>query len=152
MWQLVKENIYTHRHRKEQDEDDIMICQCRRPPSDGGPGCGPDCLNRMLNVECVPVRSLQAEKFRLACCSCARPCMLLPDALSRWQRQEVDNASPLQGYCPCEERCSNQMFSKRQYAKLEKVGLHCFLAPALRLRPMDGRSCQESFRSIADAS
>jgi len=54
VWQLVKENIYTHRRRKEQDEDDIMICQCRRP-TDGGVGCGPDCLNRLLNIECVPV-------------------------------------------------------------------------------------------------
>lgn len=54
VWQLVRENIYTHRRRKEQDEDDIMICQCRRP-SDGGVGCGADCLNRLLNIECVPV-------------------------------------------------------------------------------------------------
>jgi AWS domain len=54
VWQLVRENIYTHRQRKEQDEDDIMICQCRRP-TDGGVGCGPDCLNRLLNIECVPV-------------------------------------------------------------------------------------------------
>lgn len=54
VWQLVRENIYTHRQRKEQDEDDIMICQCRRP-TDGGAGCGPDCLNRLLNIECVPV-------------------------------------------------------------------------------------------------
>ncbi|CAL8462433.1 g1966 [Coccomyxa elongata] len=56
----------------ESNEED------RRLPNDGGPGCGPDCLNRMLNMECVP------------------------------------------GYCPCGERCSNQQFSKRQYAKLEK--------------------------------
>jgi hypothetical protein len=27
----------------------------------------------------------------------------------------------VQGYCPCEETCSNQMFSKRQYAQLDKV-------------------------------
>ncbi|KAK9817923.1 hypothetical protein WJX72_004317 [[Myrmecia] bisecta] len=77
VWQLITKNIYTHRERKMQDEDDIMICQCRRT-RDGSPGCGPDCLNRMLNIECV------------------------------------------EDYCPCEEQCSNQMFSKRQYADLEK--------------------------------
>ena len=38
-----------------QDEDDIMICQCREPTF-GGEGCGPNCLNYMLNIECVPVR------------------------------------------------------------------------------------------------
>ncbi len=27
----------------------------------------------------------------------------------------------LQEYCPCEETCSNQMFTKKQYAKIEKV-------------------------------
>lgn len=36
------------------DEDEIMICECRRP-TDGSPGCGPDCLNRILNIECVAV-------------------------------------------------------------------------------------------------
>ena len=54
VWQLIKENIYTHRAPKVQDEDDIMLCQCK-PPQDGGAGCGPDCLNRLLNMECVPV-------------------------------------------------------------------------------------------------
>lgn len=29
--------------------------------------------------------------------------------------------SNLQGFCPCGDRCSNQQFSKRQYARLEKV-------------------------------
>lgn len=33
--------------------------------------------------------------------------------------------SALQGYCPCEETCSNQMFSKKQYARLEKVSASC---------------------------
>lgn len=27
VWQLITSNLYTHRERKEQDEDDIMICQ-----------------------------------------------------------------------------------------------------------------------------
>lgn len=30
----------------------IMVCHCK-PPVDGGLGCGDECLNRMLNIECV---------------------------------------------------------------------------------------------------
>ncbi|GAB4814631.1 hypothetical protein N2152v2_001677 [Parachlorella kessleri] len=80
VWQLVKRNIYTHRARKQQDEDDIMICQCPRlwgPPDPKVTGCGPNCLNRMLNIECVT------------------------------------------DFCPCGERCSNQMFTRREYAQLD---------------------------------
>ena len=61
VWQLIKRNIYTHRARKQQDEDDIMICQCPRlwgPPDPKVTGCGPNCLNRMLNIECVTVGRL----------------------------------------------------------------------------------------------
>uniref|UniRef100_A0A1D1YLR0 Histone-lysine N-methyltransferase ASHH2 n=1 Tax=Anthurium amnicola TaxID=1678845 RepID=A0A1D1YLR0_9ARAE len=29
-----------------------MVCQCK-PPLDGSMGCGDECLNRMLNIECV---------------------------------------------------------------------------------------------------
>lgn len=29
-----------------------MVCHCK-PPSEGRMGCGPKCLNRMLNIECV---------------------------------------------------------------------------------------------------
>jgi hypothetical protein len=61
VWQLIKHNIYTHRARKQQDEDDIMICQCPRlwgPPDPSVTGCGPNCLNRMLNIECVTVSGL----------------------------------------------------------------------------------------------
>ena len=29
------------------------MCQCA-PPKPGEVGCGDDCLNRMLNVECLP--------------------------------------------------------------------------------------------------
>jgi len=54
IWQHVKENILTHRSRKVEHEDDIMVCQCR-PPRDGGAGCGENCLNRMLNQECNQV-------------------------------------------------------------------------------------------------
>lgn len=79
VWQLVSKNIYTHRQRKQQDEDDIMICQCKPIWATDAcqVGCGDSCLNRMLNIECVTK------------------------------------------YCPCGEKCSNQAFSKRQYAKLE---------------------------------
>jgi hypothetical protein len=55
VWQLLKDNILAHRKRKGQDEDDIMICHCK-PTWRGGDGCGPDCINRMLCIECVPVR------------------------------------------------------------------------------------------------
>ena len=54
VWQRVTENIFTHRSRKVENEDDIMVCQCK-PPLDGSPGCGDNCLNRMLNQECNPV-------------------------------------------------------------------------------------------------
>lgn len=50
VWQLVIENVYTHRKRKKQHEDDIMICQCHNWDK-----CGPDCLNRVLGIECVEV-------------------------------------------------------------------------------------------------
>lgn len=30
----------------------IMVCHCK-PPSDGSLGCRDQCLNRMLNIECV---------------------------------------------------------------------------------------------------
>ncbi|GIL91288.1 hypothetical protein Vretimale_10000 [Volvox reticuliferus] len=76
VWQLLKDNILAHRKRKVQDEDDIMICHCK-PTWRGGDGCGPDCINRMLCIECVP------------------------------------------GFCPSEDKCTNQMFSKRMYANLE---------------------------------
>ncbi|KXZ54200.1 hypothetical protein GPECTOR_5g294 [Gonium pectorale] len=76
VWQLLKDNVLAHRKRKMQDEDDIMICHCK-PVYRGGDGCGPDCINRMLCIECVP------------------------------------------GFCPSEDKCTNQMFSKRMYANLE---------------------------------
>ncbi|KAL4422425.1 hypothetical protein ABPG75_008622 [Micractinium tetrahymenae] len=79
VWQLVTSNLYTHRERKEQDEDDIMICQCKKiwATDTTTVGCGPECLNRMLNIECV------------------------------------------EEYCPGGHRCSNQMFTKREYARIE---------------------------------
>ncbi|KAF5735482.1 histone-lysine N-methyltransferase ASHH2 [Tripterygium wilfordii] len=45
-------NEFLHRSRKNQNIDEIMVCHCR-PPQDGWLGCGDQCLNRMLNIECV---------------------------------------------------------------------------------------------------
>ncbi|KAJ9531590.1 hypothetical protein QJQ45_014945 [Haematococcus lacustris] len=76
VWQLIRDNVLTHRKRKVQEEDDVMICHCK-PVWRGGDGCGPDCINRMLCIECVA------------------------------------------GFCPCEDKCTNQVFTTKQYAKLE---------------------------------
>ncbi|KAJ4953619.1 hypothetical protein NE237_030451 [Protea cynaroides] len=51
-WKLVKSNLFLHRSRKTQTIDEIMVCHCK-PPPDGSLGCGDECLNRMLNIECV---------------------------------------------------------------------------------------------------
>uniref|UniRef100_A0A803NLZ9 Histone-lysine N-methyltransferase ASHH2 n=1 Tax=Cannabis sativa TaxID=3483 RepID=A0A803NLZ9_CANSA len=48
----IRTNQYLHRSRKTQTVDEMMICQCK-PPSDGRLGCGDDCLNRVLNIECM---------------------------------------------------------------------------------------------------
>ncbi|XP_039062638.1 histone-lysine N-methyltransferase ASHH2-like isoform X1 [Hibiscus syriacus] len=48
----INSNQFLHRGRKTQTIDEIMVCQCKRPP-DGKFGCGDECLNRMLNIECV---------------------------------------------------------------------------------------------------
>ncbi|KAF5725302.1 histone-lysine N-methyltransferase ASHH2 [Tripterygium wilfordii] len=45
-------NEFLHRSRKSQTIDEIMVCHCK-PPKDGWLGCGDQCLNRMLNIECV---------------------------------------------------------------------------------------------------
>ncbi|CAM8999654.1 unnamed protein product [Rhodiola kirilowii] len=76
-WIPIKTNCYLHRRRKKQTIDEIMVCHCK-PPRDGGLGCGEECLNRMLNIECV------------------------------------------RGTCPCGDRCSNQQFQERRYAKLQR--------------------------------
>ncbi|KAJ4700765.1 histone-lysine N-methyltransferase ASHH2-like [Melia azedarach] len=48
----IDSNVFLHRSRKTQTIDEVMVCHCK-PPSDGGLGCGEECLNRMLNIECV---------------------------------------------------------------------------------------------------
>ncbi|KAK9270427.1 hypothetical protein L1049_026006 [Liquidambar formosana] len=51
-WILIKSNLFLHRSRKTQTIDEIMVCHCK-PSRDGRLGCGDECLNRMLNIECV---------------------------------------------------------------------------------------------------
>lgn len=51
-WKLIKTNMFLHRNRKNQTIDEIMVCHCK-PPLDGRMGCQDECLNRMLNIECV---------------------------------------------------------------------------------------------------
>ncbi|XWS15178.1 hypothetical protein CRYUN_Cryun35bG0072000 [Craigia yunnanensis] len=48
----IDSNIFLHRGCKTQTIDEIMVCHCKQPP-DGKLGCGDECLNRMLNIECV---------------------------------------------------------------------------------------------------
>ncbi|VFR00252.1 unnamed protein product [Cuscuta campestris] len=52
-WTLIKSNLFLNRRRKSQTIDEIMICHCKTPSS-GRIGCGNGCLNRMLNIECIP--------------------------------------------------------------------------------------------------
>lgn len=53
------ENTYLHRRRHVQDPGDVIPCHCVRPRPDPDtgvrpPGCGPQCVNRMLLIECCP--------------------------------------------------------------------------------------------------
>lgn len=48
----IESNNFLHRSRRTQTIDEIMVCHCK-PPSNGKLGCGDECLNRMLNIECV---------------------------------------------------------------------------------------------------
>ncbi|KAJ8773413.1 hypothetical protein K2173_028590 [Erythroxylum novogranatense] len=48
----ISTNQFLHRKRRTQTIDEIMVCHCKIPV-DGGLGCGDECLNRMLNIECV---------------------------------------------------------------------------------------------------
>ncbi|GLU00957.1 hypothetical protein SLE2022_182900 [Rubroshorea leprosula] len=48
----IDSNEFLHRRRKTQTIDEIMVCHCK-PPPDGQLGCRDECLNRMLNIECV---------------------------------------------------------------------------------------------------
>ncbi|KAL4591664.1 hypothetical protein LXL04_004634 [Taraxacum kok-saghyz] len=51
-WKLIKTNMFLHPNRKNQTIDEIMVCHCK-PSYDGRMECQDECLNRMLNIECV---------------------------------------------------------------------------------------------------
>ncbi|GAB2289810.1 hypothetical protein Dimus_024115 [Dionaea muscipula] len=51
-WMHINSNLFLHRRRKTQTMDEVMVCHCR-PPRDGRLGCRDECLNRMLNIECI---------------------------------------------------------------------------------------------------
>ncbi|KAI0528550.1 hypothetical protein KFK09_001092 [Dendrobium nobile] len=51
-WTRIKSNLFLHRNRRSLTIDEIMVCHCK-PPPDGSLGCGEECLNRILNIECV---------------------------------------------------------------------------------------------------
>ncbi|KAL0878201.1 hypothetical protein Bca101_027907 [Brassica carinata] len=51
-FRAIKTNQFLHRNRKNQTIDEIMVCHCK-PPPDGRLGCGEECLNRMLSIECL---------------------------------------------------------------------------------------------------
>ncbi|XP_020573739.1 uncharacterized protein LOC110020099 isoform X2 [Phalaenopsis equestris] len=51
-WTRIKSNLFLHRNRRTLTIDEMMVCHCKLP-RDGGLGCGEECLNRMLNIECV---------------------------------------------------------------------------------------------------
>ncbi|CAL0319436.1 unnamed protein product [Lupinus luteus] len=48
----ISTNEFLHRSHKTQTIDEIMVCHCK-PPQEGKLGCGDECLNRILNIECV---------------------------------------------------------------------------------------------------
>ena len=52
VWHRIHRNIFTHREPKSVTEDDVLICNCVRDPS--GAGCGENCINRDVLVECDP--------------------------------------------------------------------------------------------------
>ena len=103
-----------------QDEDDIMICQCREPTF-GGEGCGPNCLNYMLNIECVPVRSIMQSSVLLQLSGTPVSSHQLLAVTTVDDHGASKWSARWQGYCPSGDHCHNQMFSRRQGAKLEKV-------------------------------
>ncbi|KAK7311510.1 hypothetical protein RJT34_09708 [Clitoria ternatea] len=48
----ISTNEFLHRSHKTQTIDEIMVCHCKSTQQ-GKLGCGDECLNRMLNIECV---------------------------------------------------------------------------------------------------
>ena len=67
-WQEIAENVYMHGNRRQEKKEHISDCNCVKPV-DASLGCGKDCLNRMLNVECHPVSAAHtdAQHISTAC-------------------------------------------------------------------------------------
>ena len=53
VWHRIHRNIFTHREPKSVTEDDVLICSCVPDPV-SGVGCGDECINRDVLVECDP--------------------------------------------------------------------------------------------------
>lgn len=53
IFQHIDSNEFLHRRHKTQTIDEVMVCHCKPPPV-GQLGCGDECLNRILNIECDP--------------------------------------------------------------------------------------------------
>ena len=65
IWHRIHRNIFTHREPKSVTEDDVLICACV-PDPETGKGCGPDCINRDVLVECDPALGAGARAALLA--------------------------------------------------------------------------------------
>ena len=68
VWHRIHRNIFTHREPKRVTEDDVLICSCVPDPATGV-GCGEDCINRDVLVECDPAfcpcgSGCQNQKFQ----------------------------------------------------------------------------------------
>ena len=78
----VTENVYIHRDRCVEGEDDIMVCQCRPPaPGSTEKGCGPSCINRTTFIECVEEH-----------CPCGSACSNRPFSRKQFAPMEVHRA------------------------------------------------------------
>ena len=53
VWHRIHRNIFTHREPKSVTADDVLICSCVPDPVTGV-GCGDECINRDVLVECDP--------------------------------------------------------------------------------------------------
>lgn len=67
VWQQIWSNLYTHRERKEQDEDDIMICQVGAELSVSGGAC------ESVRVPGMLVALLAVLVMRAMLWNCAEP-------------------------------------------------------------------------------
>ncbi|CAG9465087.1 unnamed protein product [Pedinophyceae sp. YPF-701] len=82
VWQRILSSIYLYRKKRVTDEDD-MVCMCApRTRADGSQfGCGSDCVNRQLFIEC------NAES-----CPCGTLCKNQMFSRREWCKLRVDRA------------------------------------------------------------